>query len=110
MQQATRSAVEAVRQSRRPSARSETVTTAIASAVHEQGAATHEISRSAESAALGTKTLADNIATVNGAIGETTRSAGSVFEASQSLSAEATRLTEEVQSFFVALRAGAKAA
>ena len=84
----------------------EKVTTAIASAVEEQGAATQEISRNANLAAQGTKTLADNIATVNGAIGETTRSAGAVLDASLSLSNEANRLTEEVQNFFTALRTG----
>ena len=57
-------------------------------------------------AAQGTKTLAHNISTVNGAIGETTRSAGAVLDASLSLSSEATRLTEEVQNFFTALRDG----
>src|SRR5947209_5780051 len=84
----------------------EKVTTAIASAVEEQGAATQEISRNANLAAQGTKTLAHNISTVNGAIGETTRSAGAVLDASLSLSSEATRLTEEVQNFFTALRGG----
>src|SRR5215218_3002036 len=82
----------------------EKVTTAIASAVEEQGAATQEISRNANLAAQGTKTLAVNISTVNGAIGETTRSAGAVLDASLSLSDEANRLTNEVQSFFVARR------
>ena len=84
----------------------EKVTTAIASAVEEQGAATQEISRNANLAAQGTKTLAQNITTVNGAIGETTRAAGAVLDASLSLSTEATRLTEEVQNFFTALRDG----
>ena len=53
-----------------------------------------------------TKLLADNISTVNGAIGETTRSAGAVLNASESLSQEANRLTTEVQSFFTALQTG----
>jgi len=106
IQTSTKSAVEAVRQVATFMQKIEKVTTAIASAVEEQGAATHEISRNANLAAQGTKTLADNISTVNDSIGETTRSAGSVLDASQSLSAEAARLTEEVQSFFVALRSG----
>ena len=84
----------------------EKVTTAIAGAVEEQGAATQEISRNANLAAQGTKVLADNISTVNGAIGETTRSAGAVLDASLSLADEANRLTEEVQNFFTALRTG----
>jgi len=84
----------------------EKVTTAIASAVEEQGAATQEISRNATLAAQGTKLLAENISTVNGAIGETTRSAGDVLDASLSLSDEANRLTAEVQNFFSTLQTG----
>jgi methyl-accepting chemotaxis protein len=106
IQTSTKSAVEAVRHVANSMSEIEKVTTAIASAVEEQGAATQEISRNASLAAQGTKTLADNISTVNGAIGETTRSAGAVLDASLSLSNEATRLTEEVQNFFTALRTG----
>ena len=106
IQTSTKSAVEAVRNVAASMTEIEKVTTAIAGAVEEQGAATQEISRNATLAAQGTKTLATNIATVNGAIGETTRSAGAVLEASLSLSSEATRLTEEVQHFFDALRSG----
>src|SRR5438270_9424932 len=106
IQTSTKSAVEAVRNVAASMTEIERVTTAIASAVEEQGAATQEISRNATLAAEGTKTLATNIATVNGAIGETTRSAGAVLDASLSLSSEATRLTEEVQHFFDALRSG----
>jgi methyl-accepting chemotaxis protein len=106
IQTSTKSAVEAVRNVAASMTEIEKVTTAIASAVEEQGAATQEISRNATLAAQGTKTLATNIATVNGAIGETTRSAGAVLDASLSLSSEATRLTEEVQNFFDALRNG----
>ena len=50
--------------------------------------------------------LAANISTVNGSIGETTRSAGAVLDASLSLSEEANRLTTEVQSFFTQLQTG----
>ena len=104
IQTSTKSAVEAVRHVAASMTEIEKVTTAIASAVEEQGAATQEISRNVNLAAQGTKTLADNIATVNGAIGETTRSAGAVLDASLSLSSEANRLTEEVHNFFTALR------
>jgi methyl-accepting chemotaxis protein len=106
IQTSTKSAVEAVRNVAASMTEIEKVTTAIASAVEEQGAATQEISRNANLAAQGTKVLADNISTVNGAIGETTRSAGAVLDASLSLSGEANRLTEEVQNFFTALRSG----
>src|SRR5206468_4224128 len=106
IQTSTKSAVEAVRNVAASMTEIEKVTTAIASAVEEQGAATQEISRNATLAAQGTKLLADNISTVNGAIGETTRSAGAVLNASESLSQEANRLTTEVQSFFTALQTG----
>jgi methyl-accepting chemotaxis protein len=106
IQTSTRSAVEAVRHVAASMQEIEKVTTAIASAVEEQGAATQEISRNANLAAQGTKTLATSISTVNGAIGATTRSAGAVLDASQSLSAEAERLTMEVQNFFVELGTG----
>jgi len=106
IQTSTKSAVEAVRHVAASMTEIEKVTTAIASAVEEQGAATQEISRNATLAAEGTKLLADNISTVNGAIGETTRSAGAVLDASLSLSEEANRLTTEVQSFFRTLETG----
>jgi methyl-accepting chemotaxis protein len=106
IQTSTKSAVEAVRHVASSMTEIEKVTTAIAGAVEEQGAATQEISRNANLAAQGTKVLADNISTVNGAIGETTRSAGAVLDASLSLADEANRLTEEVQNFFTALNTG----
>jgi methyl-accepting chemotaxis protein len=106
IQTSTKSAVEAVRNVAASMIEIEKVTTAIASAVEEQGAATQEISRNATLAAQGTKLLAGNISTVNGAIGETTRSAGAVLNASHSLSDEANRLTTEVQNFFRALQTG----
>jgi methyl-accepting chemotaxis protein len=106
IQSSTRSAVAAVRKVAASMTEIETVTTAIAGAVEEQGAATQEISRNATLAAEGTKVLAENISTVNGAIGETTRSAGAVLDASLSLSEEASRLTAEVQSFFTQLQTG----
>jgi len=106
IQTSTRSAVTAVRNVATSMTEIEKVTTAIASAVEEQGAATQEISRNATLAAEGTKVLADNISTVNGAISETTHSASSVLQASLSLSDEASRLTAEVQSFFTQLQTG----
>jgi methyl-accepting chemotaxis protein len=106
IQSSTKSAVAAVRHVAASMTEIEKVTTAIASAVEEQGAATQEISRNATLAAEGTKVLADNISTVNGSIGETTRSAGAVLDASLSLSEEASRLTAEVQSFFTQLQTG----
>ena len=82
------------------------VTTAIASAVRQQGAATHEISQNVQMAASGTQTLATSISTVNTAIGETSRSADHVLDASGKVSIAAATLTEQVAQFFVTLRNG----
>src|SRR5437879_7997882 len=82
------------------------VTTAIASAVEEQGAATREISSNVQMAARGTQTLASNISNVNDAIGETNLSAESVVGASGNVTDAAEQLADEVKYFFVALRTG----
>jgi methyl-accepting chemotaxis protein len=82
------------------------VTTAIASAVEQQGAATREISQNVQMAAAGTQTLASSISTVNTAIGETSRSADHVLDASGKVSTAAATLAEQVAQFFITLRNG----
>jgi methyl-accepting chemotaxis protein len=51
--------------------------------------------------------LSSNISSVNGAIGETNRSAVAVRSASDNVTTQANNLTEEVKKFFVALRSAA---
>jgi methyl-accepting chemotaxis protein len=82
------------------------VTTAIASAVEQQGAATREISQNVQMAASGSQTLASSISTVSAAIGETNRSADQVLDASGKVSGAAEQLAREVSEFFVTLRRG----
>jgi methyl-accepting chemotaxis protein len=82
------------------------VTTAIASAVEQQGAATREISQNVQMAASGTQVLASSISTVNTAIGETSRSADHVLDASGKVSIAAATLAEQVAQFFITLRNG----
>jgi methyl-accepting chemotaxis protein len=82
------------------------VTTAIASAVEQQGAATREISQNVQMAASGTQTLASSISTVNAAIEETNRSADHVLDASGKVAIAATSLAEQVKAFFITLRNG----
>src|SRR3954468_21109346 len=106
MQTATQEAVGSIKMISSTIGKISDIASAISAAVEEQGAATQEISRNATLAAQGTKLLAENISTVNGAIGETTRSAGDVLDASLSLSDEANRLTAEVQNFFSTLQTG----
>jgi methyl-accepting chemotaxis protein len=104
IQSSTKSAVEAVREVAVAMREIDEVTTAIAGAVEEQGAATREISQNVQMASQGTQTLSSNISSVNGAIGETNRSAVAVRTASDNVTAQANNLTEEVKKFFVALR------
>ena len=82
------------------------MSTAIASAVEEQGAATNEIARNVEQASGGTREVANNIAGVADAAKETGRMAQNVFGAANDLLAESTQLEKEVESFLSELRAG----
>lgn len=106
IQSSTGSAVASVKEVAVAMRRIDEVTTAIASAVEQQGAATREISQNVQMAAAGTQTLASSISTVNAAIGETSRSAEHVLDASGKVSGAAERLATEVQAFFVRLRSG----
>jgi methyl-accepting chemotaxis protein len=107
IQASTRSAVESVRQVAVAMREINDVTTAIAGAVEEQGAATREISQNVQMASQGTTTLSSNISAVNGAIGETNRSASAVRTASDMVTSQANALAEEVKRFFLTLRRGA---
>ncbi|MDO9381311.1 MAG: methyl-accepting chemotaxis protein [Hyphomicrobiaceae bacterium] len=104
IQSSTRNAVAAIREVATAMHDITEVTIAIATAVEEQGAATAEISRSAQAAATGTQQLAGDISRVSGAIGETSRSSEAVQMAADSLSNEAQRLTNEVNEFLSSLR------
>ena len=104
IQSSTKSAVDAVREVAVAMREIDEVTAAIAGAVEEQGAATREISQNVQMASQGTQTLSSNISSVNGAIGETNRSAVAVRSASDNVTTQAQNLTEEVKKFFVALR------
>ena len=106
IQSSTGNAVASVKEVAVAKRQIDEVTTAIASAVEQQGAATHEISQNVQMAAAGTQTLASSISTVNAAIGETSRSADHVLDASGKVSGAAERLAAEVQAFFVRLRSG----
>ena len=78
---------------------------AIASAVEEQGAATGEIARNVQEAARGSKAVASTIEEVDRAAGATGASVGRVSEASASLGVQSTRLRDEVEKFLTRVRA-----
>ncbi|GAA0594395.1 methyl-accepting chemotaxis protein [Caenispirillum bisanense] len=81
------------------------VSSAIASAVEEQDAATHEIARNTHAASTGTHEVTVNIAGVTQAAGEAGRAAGEVLDASGLLSRQADQLRHVVQDFLASVRA-----
>jgi methyl-accepting chemotaxis protein len=106
IQASTGDAVASVKQVALAMRQIDEVTTAIASAVEQQGAATRDISHNVQMAASGSQALASSIGTVNDAIDKTGRSAEQVLEASGQVSGDAEKLAAEVQAFFVRLRSG----
>jgi methyl-accepting chemotaxis protein len=106
IQASTRTAVDAVREIGGAVHEINEVTTAIASAVGQQDAATRDISANAQSAAQGNETLVTNISSLRDAIGETDAAASSVLTAASSLTETADTLSREVEKFFQGLRSG----
>jgi methyl-accepting chemotaxis protein len=105
IQGSTRGAVEAVREIGAAMRGINEVTSAIASAVEEQGVATKEISGNAQMAAQVNETLASNISSVSRAITDAKDSSSQVLSASEHVAAEADRLARAVTQFFHDLRA-----
>jgi methyl-accepting chemotaxis protein len=81
------------------------VTTAVASAVEEQGAATQEISRNVQQASIGTTEVSSNIVGVTQAAGETGKAAGQVLTAAEELGRQSAQLQREVDHFIGTIRA-----
>jgi len=82
------------------------ITTTIAAAVEQQGAATHEIARSVEEASRGTGEVSNNIAGVTGAAQQAGAVSGRVLASAGELARQADRLRDEVDRFLDRIRAG----
>jgi methyl-accepting chemotaxis protein len=80
------------------------ITTAIAAAIEEQGAATQEIARNIDHAATGTHQVFENISSVNQSIVETDKAAKDVLMAIEVLRGETTTLRNEVDTFLTEIR------
>ena len=78
---------------------------AIGSSVQEQGAATAEISRNAQSAASGTESLGSDVEDVAATIGEAEHAARSVKSVSDDLAREAETLRTAVDGFLTRVKA-----
>ena len=81
------------------------ISSTIAAAVEEQGAATQEISRNVAQAAQGTEQVSSNIADVQRGASETGSASSQVLSAAQMLSGDSDRLKLEVGKFLETVRA-----
>ena len=82
------------------------ISSTIAAAVEEQGAATQEIARNVDQAASGTKEVSSNIAGVTQAAGEAGQASGQILEAAKDLSRQSETLKSEVGKFLHQIRNG----
>ena len=100
----TRSTVDSIRGINSTIGSMDGITTAIAAAVEQQGAATQEIARNIDHAAQGTHSVFENITDVSQSIKDTDRAARDVLEAAKGLKAEAATLRQEVDRFLNGIR------
>ena len=105
MQQVTTSAVGAIRNIGHTIGTINEVTTAIAAAVEQQGAATREIARNIQHAAGGTSEVSSNIVGVSCASAEAGSAASEVLSASSALRRETDVLRAEIDAFLENIRA-----
>jgi len=105
MQEVTTSAVGAIRNIGNIIGEINDVTTAIAAAVEEQGAATREIAGNIQHAAGGTSEVSSNIIGVSAASSQAGSAAGEVLTASGALRREADVLRAEIDAFLSNIRA-----
>jgi methyl-accepting chemotaxis protein len=105
IQAATQQSVDAIREISGTIERLSEISSTIAAAVEEQGAATQEISRNVQQAAQGTQQVSSNIADVQRGATETGSASSQVLSAAQSLSGDSNRLKLEVGKFLNSVRA-----
>ncbi|MGI4940687.1 MAG: methyl-accepting chemotaxis protein, partial [Janthinobacterium lividum] len=104
VQQATGSAVEAMREIAVLIEEVSAITGSIAAAVEQQGAATAEIARNVQNTAVSTRTVTSNIAGVSQAANDTGTAASQVLGAAGDLSRQAETLSNKVGSFIASVR------
>jgi methyl-accepting chemotaxis protein len=106
MQTATQQSVVAIERIGGTIGRISEISSTIAAAVEQQGAATQEIARNVGEAAKGTSMVTSNIADVSRGASETGSASSQVLSSAQSLSNESNRLKAEVDKFFDTIRTG----
>jgi len=105
MQRATQECVGAIERIDGTIGRMNEISTSIAAAMEQQGAATQEIARNVEQAARGTADVSVNVGGVNRAADETGAAAIEVQQAADGLGVQAETLRREVGSFLAEIRA-----
>ncbi|HVT52594.1 MAG TPA: methyl-accepting chemotaxis protein [Dongiaceae bacterium] len=105
IQSATSSSASAIKGIGHTINRVSEISTTIASAVEEQGAATQEIARSVQQAAQGTQEVSTNIISVTTAAEHTGAAAAQVLEASGELSRQAEVMRGQVEKFIAGVKA-----
>jgi methyl-accepting chemotaxis protein len=105
IQTATQESVNAIREISGTIERLSEISSTIAAAVEEQGAATQEISRNVQQAARGTQQVSSNITDVQRGATQTGAASSQVLAAAQTLSADSGRLKAEMSKFLGSVRA-----
>jgi methyl-accepting chemotaxis protein len=105
IQAATQDSVLAIKEICGTIGRVSEIAAAIAAAIEEQGAATQEIARNVQQAAVGSSQVATNIADVDRGAGDTGSASSQVLSSAQLLSNENKRLKDEVVKFLATVRA-----
>ena len=105
IQAATQESVGAIKEISGTIEKLSEISSTIAAAVEQQGAATQEISRNVQQAAHGTQQVSANITDVQRGASETGSASAQVLSSAQSLSSESSRLRVEVDKFLDTVRA-----
>ncbi len=106
VQAATRQTVDVIQHITQTIQRMNEIASAVASAVEQQGAVTHEIAENAESASEATTHVSQSIGGVGEAAARSGSAAAQVFMASQNLSDQSEILRKEADKFITQLRTG----
>jgi methyl-accepting chemotaxis protein len=105
MQGATEESVAAIKEIGGTIGQISDIASTIAAAVEQQSSATQEIARSVQNVAQGTEETAASVTQVNRGATETGSASEEVLHSARSLSAESTRLREELDRFMANIRA-----
>ncbi|KGT73849.1 chemotaxis protein [Bradyrhizobium japonicum] len=105
IQAATEQSVGSIREISGTIERLSEISSAVAAAVEEQGAATQDISRNVQQAAHGTQRVSTNIGDVQRGASETGSASSQVLSAARSLSSDSNRLKQEVAKFLSSVHA-----